>query len=233
MHGGASLESRNGSEEFAVVGAHRRLPPFSRAMPIERKPGDAHAPRVGLSSTHVLILIAVAAVLSTLTLTRLQLFAVYENERDAVALLERLGRKLDLHELSTRPTAVDLRDAVTEAGLRVGNPADAVWLDEGRLLRRRGYLFDLGVDDAGRACVRAWPWRAGATGVAVYAYSATAGLLGHANGWSDANGLVRADAQRPMWSGPEARPAVAARGGASVWFDLDDSRSLALASRMP
>lgn len=199
--------------------------PAVDAQTVEPQEGDrdaapgASATKAGLGSAHLLLLGAVAVLLATLTLTRLQLFAVYENERDAVDLVERLGRGLDLHTLGDGAT---LGAAVAAAGTTVGNSADAVWLDEGRLLRRRGYLFDLGRDAEGRLCVRAWPWRAGATGAAAYAWVPGAGLLGHTNG------VVHAETPAPLWTGPSAPPALDA-----TWMELDDSRSLALASRMP
>jgi|GEM_PF-5841572 len=214
------------------------------AAPVEEVPaeevpaeGEGVEPRAGLGAAHLVLLGAVAAVLATLTLTRLQLFAVYENERDAVDLVERLGRGLDLRSMGSEvggstvttatlaPAAATLRDAVLAAEVRVGNPADAVWLDDGRLLRRRGYLFDLATDEDGRACVRAWPWRAGATGAAVYAWVPGEGLLGHTNG------VVDAKDPAPLWTGLGAPPELVELDAA--WMELDDSRSLALASRMP
>jgi hypothetical protein len=195
--------------------------------------------RRGLAASHVLLLVGVATLLSTLTLTRLQLFAVYENERDAVALLERMGRRLDADQVLvaapaatvTSEPAPMLRDVVEAARMSVGNPADAVWLEDGHVLRRRGYLFELSTSEAGERYLRAWPWRVGSTGEAAYAYTREFGLLGHVNR-SAPLGTSRSRAV-PLWSGPGAAPRLGLEDGEEPWIVLEDSRALALASRMP
>ncbi|QDU84973.1 hypothetical protein Pla163_20930 [Planctomycetes bacterium Pla163] len=210
-----------------------------RLAPSPTSKRSSASSRRGLAASHVLLLVGVATLLFTLTLTRLQLFAVYENERDAVALLERMGRRLDAeHVLSTSPAttvtsepAPNLRDVVEAAKLSVGNPADAVWLQDGNLLRRRGYLFELSTSASGERFLRAWPWRVGSTGEAAYAFTRKFGLLGHVNR-SGSSGVSRSRAV-PLWSGPGAAPQLGLGDGEEAWIVLEDSRALALASRMP
>lgn len=195
--------------------------------------------RRGLAASHVLLLVGVATLLSTLTLTRLQLFAVYENERDAVALLERMGRRLDAEQVLVAAPAATvsstppplLREVVEAAGMSVGNPADAVWLEGGHVLRRRGYLFELGTSVSGERFLRAWPWQVGSTGEAAYAFTREYGLLGHVNRSGPA-GSTRARAL-PLWSGPGSAPRLSLKNGEEPWIVLEDSRALTLASRMP
>ncbi|MEZ5980016.1 MAG: hypothetical protein R3F34_17635 [Planctomycetota bacterium] len=175
-----------------------------------------------LATAQIALLAGVAAVLTTLTLTRLQLFAVYENERDAVALLEYVGKQLAIPAAAPENGRFDLRSEVARAAATVGNPTDSEWLEDGRVLRRRGYLFDLVEAADGGWCLRAWPWERGATGVAAYAYSPKDGLLGNRN-----------ETAEDGWSGPERTPGGSWANWAATdaWLALEDSRTLGLASR--
>jgi hypothetical protein len=185
--------------------------PFSIARPSRR----------GLVRPQAVLIGAVAAVVLTLTVSRLQLFAVYENERDAVALVEYIGEHLRTPAAAPIGGRYHLQSEVARATVHVGNPADSQWLDDGRVLRRRGYLYDLVADESGALVLRAWPWRAGTTGVAAYAFRQGDGLLGHTN----------APEVHTPWSGPDAAPSgpFLATG---AWMRLEDTRRLGLASLM-
>jgi hypothetical protein len=189
-----------------------------------RAPSHSASPsRRGLARTHSIAIAAVAAVVVALTVSRLQLFAVYENERDAVTLLEYIGGQLGQPAVAATHGRYDLRSEVARAKVHVGNPADSQWLDEGRVLRRRGYLYDLVPDQSGGWALRAWPFRTGTTGVAAYAFTTADGLLGHTNG-AGAPGAAN-------WSGPQSPP-NGPSGSAPDWLRLEDSRRLGLASLM-
>jgi hypothetical protein len=179
----------------------------------------ARRTRRGLARPQAVLIGAVAAVVLVLTVSRLQLFAVYENERDAVALVEYIGAQLRTPAAAPVGGRYHLRSEVARATVHVGNPADSQWLDEGRVLRRRGYLYDLVADESGALVLRAWPWRAGTTGVAAYAFRQGDGLLGHTN---------TVDVHVP-WSGPDSAPngPFFASGN---WLRLEDARRLGLAS---
>lgn len=161
---------------------------------------------------------AVIAVLAVVTLTRLELFAVYENERDALRLLAQIGQRLERvpgAEQGASLAAVlqpDPKAPASAALLRAAG--DAAWLDAGRVLRWHGYLFELEVEARGAAPgaarIKAWPWQHGRTGVAAYAFDTRLGLLGHPN---------RAGEPGP-WSGLDLRPELAAGRG---WMRLPKS----------
>ena len=71
---------------------------------------------------------------------------------------------------------------------------DAELLDDGRLLRRHGYLFDLVVRD-GEPILRAWPWCYGETGLGAFCYVLGTGVVGHPN-------------EEPRWCGPGSAPPI-------------------------
>jgi hypothetical protein len=156
---------------------------------------------------------AVIAVLAVVTLTRLELFAVYENERDALRLLMQIAERLEgspaagterslAAVLQPDPKGLSPADLLRAAG-------DADWLEAGRVLRWHGYLFELeaaaGAPSSGRGPARilAWPWQHGHTGVAAYAFDPAMGLLGHPNRSPDSG----------PWSGLERRPDLAVGRG--------------------
>lgn len=181
------------------------------------QPG-AGPPRPGAGSLWPIA--AVIAVLAAVTLTRLELFAVYENERDALRLLAQIGQRLERlpnAEQGASLAAVLQPDPEAPASAALLRAAgDAAWLDAGRVLRWHGYLFELEVEarDAaaapGAARIKAWPWQHGRTGVAAYAFDPRLGLLGHPN---------RAGEPGP-WSGLDLRPELAAGRG---WMRLPKS----------
>jgi len=153
----------------------------------------------GLSLTGAVSLLAVVSVLVFVSLPRLRGLARSENEADARAIVELLGRELVLRRPtpdSAAPTVQALADTkvVTQA------LSDADFLADGRLLRRHGYLFTVvrleggapplppGVVLAGEPlrpgaplAVQAWPWAHGRTGTASLLGTSDGRLLRHAN----------------------------------------------------
>jgi hypothetical protein len=140
----------------------------------------------------VLTLCAVAVVVLLVSLPRLQDLAVRENEGDARWLTERLGELGGTLEgaphdirglLEAQPTLTRLLD-------------DAEYLEDGRLLRRHGYLFEVvGADGASAGCglsaVRAWPWRYERTGRQAYLWRCGEPLRAHDNALGHWSGLQR------------------------------------------
>jgi len=146
----------------------------------------------------VVLLLAVGAVVLLVSLPRLREFALRENESDAQSLLQRLGEAW----------SQDAYAAESVRGLLEATPSmeqrleDVELLQEGRLLRRHGYLFELRRTDAG-VCAEAWPWEHGRTGLAAYRWTPE-GLAATPNsegGWS---GVDRSAA--PDLGGVEWRP---------------------------
>ncbi len=133
----------------------------------------------GLRFGSALALVAVVAVVVLISMPRLRDWALRENERDAVrfarhlaGLVEVAERKsgLELHALA-RP-AMASASPLAIADLIAGDPAAESALTDadfiGRVLKRRGYLFDL-VDHTTEGCiVRAWPWEQGQTGLGAF-----------------------------------------------------------------
>ena len=167
--------------------------------PVERPSGTPLvAPRRGgLALSSWVVVAAVAAVLGAVSLARLHVFAVHQNERDALFLLERLASNLEqpLQGTSLRACLVDAGDGLDRLG-------DLEWLDSGHLLARHGYLFDLEVDATEEEPtwhLRAWPQRHGRTGLAAFSLGSDSGLRGHPN--------------RPrLWSGLGEEPDLASPG---------------------
>lgn len=158
--------------------------------------GARHAAAGRMRALDVLTLCAVAVVVLLVSLPRLQDLAVRENEGDARWLTERLGEiggrlegaPQDIRGLlEAQPTLTRLLD-------------DAEYLEDGRLLRRHGYLFEV-AGGAGTGCglsaVRAWPWRYERTGRQAYLWRCGEPLRANAN----AHG---------RWSGPQRPPEFAA-----------------------
>jgi hypothetical protein len=141
------------------------------------------------------VLLAVAVVVLLVSLPRLREFALRENEADARTLVARLG------ELCAREThAGSLAQALEREPQLVARLDDAEWLDQGRVLRRHGYLFEL---DASRrpARVLAWPWEHGRTGLRAFRWEA--GVLqihsNRAGAWSGAQAPPLEDASGDGW----------------------------------
>jgi hypothetical protein len=159
----------------------------------------------GLSPSGSLALVAVVLVLVVVSLPRLRGIALQENEADARDTAALLARALERFEAATQPPSVAevLASSEHPAGL-----ADAELLEEGRLLRRHGYLFEVvrlpiewqvaGAALALGPCasagsplaVRAWPWCHGSTGATAFLFTGGGGRFAHANGPA-------------RWSGPE------------------------------
>lgn len=157
-------------------------------------------------------LLALLAVLCVVTLTRLELFAVYENERDALRLLARLSSQLD--QSNGWHGEAPLQSALGSLQDLPRGTQDAEWLEGGRLLRWHGYLFALSPSAAGTAQLCAWPWKHGQTGVAAYASAPGLGLVGHANPaaapgvWAKGNAADSDQTPVGPWSGLEHRPSL-------------------------
>jgi hypothetical protein len=154
---------------------------------------DAHELAGRLRWLDALTLVAVGLVVLLVSLPRLREFALAENESDARSLVAHLGELLakPVHASESAPSVESLVHESSELARQLD---DAEFLEQGRLLRRHGYLFELaraGGDSP--ACVRAWPWHYKQTGVAAYAWTASIGLQGHANDGG-------------QWSGPAQPP---------------------------
>jgi hypothetical protein len=172
-------------------------------------------------------LLALLAVLTVVTLTRLDLFAVYENERDALRLLERLSAQLD--ETGSWQSSPALQSALGNPSDLPRGTQDAEWLEDGQLLRWHGYLFALATGSDGAVHLIAWPWKHGRTGVAAYASAPGLGLVGHSNRSTGGGVFARetsaagaapsapnASAKGP-WSGLQNRPRLDPRAPPGGW----------------
>lgn len=126
------------------------------------------------------------------TLPRLRSLAIHENEMDALRTLGVLGGEV----FAAESAAPDRLGALftPESGLE-RRLADTRVLEDGRLLVRYGYLFELVDDRTGRG-VRAWPVEHGRTGQGAFWLDAERGLHGSSN-------------REARWSGVERPPAPA------------------------
>jgi hypothetical protein len=142
------------------------------------------SPTAGLTRTSWVAIVAVTLSVAVLSSTRMHLYAVHANERDAVRLLERLGQdlgRLPAADPTASPTAAPPLALSDLASSEVLREQDLEWLDDGRLLRRHGYLFALTQTPDQPPAVEAWPWRYAQTGRAAYRWVPGQGLLGHPN----------------------------------------------------
>lgn len=177
-----------------------------RAMP------PVPAPRreiLGLSPSGFVSLAAVLALLVVVSLPRLRGLALRENEVDARGTVQLLARALA--SLPPGERDVDLEQVAQRTRL-VRALHDAEWLEDGRVLRLHGYLFELcaapaPLQAAGLAlslartapepsaalAVRAWPWSAGTGRAAFLAHSGA--LFLHTN-------------EDGRWQGLTHRPAL-------------------------
>jgi hypothetical protein len=147
-----------------------------------------------LSRSGALCLLAVVAVLVVVSLPRLRGMALQENEVDARATAQILGRAL--RELEARAARdPQLHELIGLPELR--GLADVELLAEGAVLRRHGYLFEvtrLPPALAARAAsagavqgetgsagsvlaIHAWPWELGTTGFVSFLLTPTGGEL--------------------------------------------------------
>lgn len=154
--------------------------------------------RSGLSRLALASLVAVGCVLVLVSLPELAGFALRENERDAVATARALASALG----KDPSESLDLR-ALVESARLARQMEDAEFLEDGRLLRRHGYLFELVELDspiqrasllpptAPMRAVRAWPWEEGRTGSAALIALEDGALFGHPNATDLFDGLER------------------------------------------
>jgi len=163
----------------------------------EERTHAARAHRRGrLKTRDVLCLFAVAVVVVIVSLPRLRDFAVRENERDAIHFARELSTLAEEHVRDGEPAMPVSIESVIEASGRTDLLQDAEVSSGGRLVRRRGYLFDLFRSAEGGWVVRAWPWEHGTTGLGAFVALSDGSTFGHANPERD-------------WSGPEHPPRMA------------------------
>ena len=158
----------------------------------------AAAEKRGLSIADPLTLLAIGLVVVLVSLPRLRRFAVRENETDAIHALKMLAA--DAEASPDALAAGGLGALLAASSSHQERFTDVELLEDGRL-RRHGYLFDVVRDEAGRACLRAWPWEHGRTGVGAFVAGGGAVL-----GFENADG---------RYSGP-ASPPVPPRGDAAA-----------------
>lgn len=155
---------------------------------MRRTGGETRSGR--LRPVDAMTLFAVVAVVVLVSLPRLRDFALHENETDAVSLTRTLSRAIEGQGPERPATIGQLLTSDEDLQRRL---LDADLLEEGRLLRRHGYLFDLCELEAGGVAVRAWPWNYGQTGLGAFVVLPDGRGLGHAN-------------EDRAWSGPDSPP---------------------------
>jgi hypothetical protein len=152
--------------------------------------------RRGLARLSRLAIAAIALILGVLSLTRMQVYAVHANERDAVGLMRQLGARLPGAEGQPR----DLR--MLAEGLL--HPVEGASFEQkGRRLRRHGYLFQITAGPE-EMTLFAWPSEHGLTGRAAYRFRQDQGLRGNPN-------------EDGRHSGSELPPSLIAE---DAWFEL-------------
>jgi len=135
------------------------------------------------------------------TLPHLRSLAIHENEIDALRTLGVLGGEAFAAESAPPARLGEL--FTPESGLE-RRLADTHVLEDGRLLLRYGYLFELVEGQDGRG-VRAWPVEHGRTGHGAFWLDADRGLHGSSN-------------REARWSGVERPPTPA---DARAWSALE------------
>ena len=150
-------------------------------------------------------LVAVGVVVLVVSLPRLREFALRENEEDARLVVERLATLL-ANEVQAGERATNVEALVLKAPGYPRQFEDAEFLDGGSLMRRHGYLFELGHAEDPLA-VRAWPWQHRRTGFSAYAWTRERQLVGCAN-------------SQGTFSGPGHAPSA----GSGEWLDLEEAR---------
>jgi hypothetical protein len=143
------------------------------------------------------MLIAIGLVVLLVSLPRLREFALRENEEDARVLVQRLAALASNEvQAAERVSVESLLSADPNAARQVD---DAEFLDGGKLLRRHGYLFEVGPSVDG-TLVRAWPWEWRKTGSSAYVWTSKQALVAHPNDEGRWSGL----STRPRWSSDPA-----------------------------
>ncbi len=151
--------------------------------------------RRGFSTAGTLSLVAIASVLLFVSLPRLKGLALQENEADARATLELFRAPLLALANDTAGAPPPIR-SLSRAPAIQHSLSDTDFLEEGRVLRRHGYLFrvveirdpELAETHLG---ILAWPWELGNTGAAAFLLASDGRVLHHPN-------------QPARWSGPLA-----------------------------
>lgn len=191
---------------------------MSQALPLTR---HATWPRLpgGLSISGALSLLAVIAVLIVVSVPRLRDLAQAENEADALGTTQLLATGLRTLEVQAKRQPA-LRELLRRPEL-AGVLGDAEILAHGRLLRRRGYLFEitrlrptLSLPSASlsllsgqtgflkeQLAVRAWPWAHGATGESSFLVTSAGKILSHPNSGPHWQGVESAGVDLEQLSG--------------------------------
>ena len=146
---------RSGEGERTEPGQEPRQ---ERARALRGGSGAPQQAQAGRVRTDVLLLSAVGLLVVLVSLPRLSVFAMQENETDALVLVRTLA-ELPLRGDAQAPLVVG--DLDLDQGQRWMRDLEIV--DGGARLARYGYLFDL-VEEGEHRVVRAWPARFGHTG---------------------------------------------------------------------
>lgn len=145
---------------------------------VRREAGTARRSVAGTRLLDYVTIAAIVLVVVLVSIPMLRAFALRENELDAM-------RTLRLLAAHPRPAGVpaerfDLAYLVAhDASLR--RRLEDVEFQEGGLVRRHGYLFDITRLQPGEPMLRAWPWSHGTTGLGVFVWTPQRGLLGFSN----------------------------------------------------
>lgn len=138
------------------------------------------------------------------TLPRLRSLAIHENELDALRTLDILGGEVFAAEGARPERLGELFGESEESALLGRRLADTRVLEDGRVLLRYGYLFEL-VEGPQGPGVRAWPVEQGRTGQGAFWLGADLSLCGDAN-------------REARWSGPARPPSPT---DVRAWRELD------------
>ena len=150
----------------------------TRGRPPAWRAGTTHISAAGIAS-----LIAILSVLVFVSIPRLRTLALQESESDAHGTLELFRAALPVLAAERAAPAdalsiADLADTETIAHAL----SDGEFLDQGRVLRRHGYLFRVvDVAPAQERGVLAWPWKHAATGRSAFLLTPAGRILQHPN----------------------------------------------------
>lgn len=159
----------------------------------------------GLALVDWATLTAILVVVLVVSLPRLHSHTLHQNERDAIQAARMLGKSVFAMESAPALAELLKEDRSLEHRLE-----DVEVLEQGRVLRRHGYLFDITHTASGATALRAWPWNCGETGYGAFILRSDGELLGHPN-------------KESRWSGPGHAPATPARQGAAPgWRPIED-----------
>lgn len=161
-----------------------------------------------------LTIAALLLVVAVVSIPLLRTHALRQNELDALRSLAVLALPLHAGDAATPRTVGQLLEHRPDILRRL---TDAELLDEGRLLRRHGYLFDIaaplaGTFEGGAPVLRAWPWSHGRTGLGAFVLVTPGEVLAHPNRESNWSGLAapprplpgRLEGWRKLTLGPDA-----------------------------